>query len=78
MIFIFDDQQQRNFWMKNTLIPLDIIFIDADHTITSIQTATPCTEDPCPLYSAEAQYVIELNAGKANEIGLKKGDEIKI
>ncbi|MEN9625929.1 MAG: hypothetical protein RL557_257 [archaeon] len=78
MIFIFNQEEERSFWMKNTLIPLDIIFIDENNKITSIQTAQPCTQDPCSKYQAHAQYIIELNAGRAKELGLKEGDELDI
>ena len=71
MIFIFNEEEERSFWMKNTLIPLDIIFIDENYKITSIQTAQPCINDPCQTYQASARYVIELNAGVAKKIGLK-------
>ena len=78
MIFIFDEEQPRSFWMKNTKISLDIIFIDKNNKITSIQTAQPCKKDPYKTYDAKAKYVIELNAGTTKKISLQEGDEIKI
>ena len=63
MLFMFPDMQPRGFWMKNTLIPLDIIYVDADKTIVSIQkNTTPLSEQNLPS-SSDAQYVIEVNAG---------------
>lgn len=67
MLFVFDKEQKYPFWMKNTLIPLDIIWIDRDNRIVDIQTATPCKTEPCPTYDpkADSLYVLEINAGIA-------------
>src|SRR3989344_3844205 len=63
MLFVFDDEKNQTFWMKNTLIPLDVIFIGKDMKIVDIKHATPCNEDPCKLYksSGPARYVLEVN-----------------
>ena len=65
MWFVFDDPGIYSFWMKNTLIPLDIIWVDEAFVIVDIQAAAPCpiTADDCPRYTpkARAQYVLELN-----------------
>lgn len=50
MLFVFQQIGQYNFWMKNTLIPLDMIRINQDQKIIDIQQAVPCTADPCPSY----------------------------
>ena len=65
MLFAWNTVAPRNFWMKNTLIPLDMIWLDAEKNIVDIQAAEPCKSDPCPIYSgkAPAQYVLELNQG---------------
>ncbi len=79
MIFIFDDEAPRSFWMKNTLIPLDVVYIDELNTIVDIQTMPPCGDQiPCPSYpSAEASiYAVEMNAGKAQSLGLSIGDTV--
>jgi len=80
MIFIFDDENFRNFWMKNTLIPLDIIYIDSNGVIVDIVNAVPCEADPCPVYpsSAPAKYVLEVNAGYTSERGVSVGDKVTI
>lgn len=80
MLFIFDEESERSFWMKNTLIPLDIIFIDSDYTIVNIENAIPCEEDPCELYSSEkpAKYVIEVIGGYTENYGISKGDKVEI
>ncbi len=74
MLFIFPDVRQRSFWMKNTYIPLDIIFIDESKRIVSIQPNTkPFSEKSVPSYK-DAQYVLEVNAGTAARLNWKEGD----
>jgi hypothetical protein len=78
MLFVFDDGlKTRNFWMKDTLIPLDILFI-AGGTIVDIQTMVPCTAEPCPIYSSRAiaDSALEVNAGFAAENGVNVGDAV--
>jgi uncharacterized membrane protein (UPF0127 family) len=80
MLFVFRHDEPRTFWMKNTLIPLDMLFFDADHRLVAVQAdAQPCKTDPCVLYpsSVPARYVLELNAGAAAKLGARKGDVIK-
>lgn len=76
MLFIFEDAAPRFFYMKNTLIPLDIIYFGSDSTIVSFQkNAIP--EDLTTLPSGEpAQFVLEVNAGLADEWKLEQGDKI--
>ena len=50
MLFVFEEEKIYPFWMKNTKIPLDMIWIDKTGTIIDIQTAQLCKEDPCPSY----------------------------
>ena len=81
MLFVFQDDTPRAFWMKNTKIPLDMLFFDADRHLVSVQhDVPPCVADPCPAYSsgAPARYVLELNAGQAKKLGLTSGDEMQI
>lgn len=73
MLFVFEQEQISSFWMKNTKIPLDIVWLDKKGQIIDIQTGTPCKEDPCPLYtpSGSGLYVLELNAWVSQLIGLQ-------
>jgi uncharacterized membrane protein (UPF0127 family) len=78
MLFIFKDDQPRTFWMKDTLIPLDIIFLDADGTVQNVAHGEPLVEVP-GLYSLRpARMVLEFNAGWCEEHGLKPGDKLAI
>ncbi|WP_179345552.1 DUF192 domain-containing protein [Winogradskyella ursingii] len=76
MLFIFPDEQLRSFYMKNTKIPLDIIYIDEDKTIVSFQkNAQPMDESSLPS-NVPAKYVLEINAGLADVWGFEVGDKI--
>jgi uncharacterized protein len=77
MIFVFPKVGFYPFWMKNTLIPLDMVWLDADGRVVSIAASVPpCKGDPCPEYPprAEALYVVELPSGFAARHSLKMGD----
>jgi uncharacterized protein len=78
MLFIFGKEEPQSFWMKNTLIPLDMIFISRDLAIVDITTMQPCTTDPCPDYTSRqpAQYVLEINAGYSRSHSIALGDRI--
>ena len=77
MLFIFPDVQPRSFYMKNTRIPLDIIYIDATKTIVSFQkNAKPFDETSLPS-NAPAKYVLEINGGLSDIWKLEIGDNIK-
>jgi uncharacterized membrane protein (UPF0127 family) len=81
MLFVFSYQAPQAFWMKNTLIPLDILYFDTERRLVSMQlNVPPCKADPCPIYpsQAPARYVLELSAGTAHRIGAQAGDELKI
>jgi hypothetical protein len=80
MLFVFAQEQPVAFWMKNTRIPLDILYISADKRVIDIQTMPPCTADPCPAYpsKAPAMYALEVNAGFARQNGIRQGDTVTL
>ena len=81
MVFLFPAEAMRGFWMKNTRIPLDIFYFDQDLKLVSVSENTPpCRSQRCPSYpsSGPAKYVLELNAGKAAELGVQVGDVLEL
>lgn len=80
MLFVFKEEALRAFWMKNTLIPLDMIFVSKDKKVTNIaENVQPCTEDPCGNYPSKepAEYVIEINGGESAKNGIRPGDNVE-
>lgn len=81
MLFIHEAQGPLAYWMKNTRIPLDILYFDDAHKLVSMQRdVPPCSlGDQCPPYpsAAPARYVLELNAGEAQKLKLETGAELK-
>jgi uncharacterized membrane protein (UPF0127 family) len=75
MIFPYAAPQQVSYWMKNTLIPLDIIFIRPDRTIGRIETAIPLNLEPVPSLEP-ITAVLEIPGGRAAELGIKPGDRV--
>jgi len=81
MLFVYPADGVYSFWMKNTLIPLDIIWLAADGTVVYIsENAEPCTSDYCPSINPnkKARYVLEINGGEAERIGLSEGDRMDL
>jgi uncharacterized membrane protein (UPF0127 family) len=77
MLFIFEGSEERSFWMANTPLPLDIIFVDAEKRIVTIQSnTTPYSEASIPSLHP-AQYVVEVNAGYCVRNGVREGDVIQ-
>jgi uncharacterized membrane protein (UPF0127 family) len=78
MVFLFDEPTNGSFWMKDTLIPLQIAFWDGDGRIVAILDMAPCETDECPLYAPGATYVgaLEVNAGRLDAEGVQKGDRL--
>jgi len=80
MLFIHGVQEPLAYWMKNTLIGLDIFYFDSDRRLVSVSKRTPpCTlGDACPPYRSEgpALYVLELNSGVADYLHAKQGDRL--
>lgn len=80
MLFIFAEESRRDFWMRNTLMPLDMIFFNTDFQIVDIiENAMPCTSDPCTVYSSlkPAQYVLEIKAGQTKAKQIQIGNQAK-
>ena len=76
MIFLFPAQSEQTFWMKNTPIPLDMIFISRELKIVGIvEQATPFSLDPRSV-GAPSQYVLEINGGLAKRNGIRRGDSV--
>ncbi len=76
MLFIFDDMSPRSFWMRNTRISLDIIFVDDQYRVVSIQKNTvPMSEESLPS-EGPAKYVIEVNAGFSDLYNIRPGDSL--
>jgi uncharacterized membrane protein (UPF0127 family) len=66
MLFVFEEEGVRSFWMKNMLIPLDLVWLDKDKRIVYLeQNVPPCKREPCPTYTSHipAMFVLELSAG---------------
>ncbi|MEK6890751.1 MAG: DUF192 domain-containing protein [Nanoarchaeota archaeon] len=79
MLFIFDESGKQGFWMKNTLLPLDIIWIDENKTIVYLkENVLPCENNSktCPIYfpNKDALYVLEINSGEVKKNNLSGGD----
>lgn len=81
MLFVFPERGIHSFWMKNTLIPLDILWLDEDARILHIESdVPPCQLDPCPSYGPdfEASYVLEIGSGEAARYGLQAGERLEL
>lgn len=80
MLFVFDFEDYHAFWMKNTKIPLDIIWLNSDKRIVDIEKyVTSCLSDPCPIYvpNKKAKYALELNAGWTEDNNIFIGDYVE-
>jgi len=82
MLFVFPNEMPLNFWMKNTLVSLDILWIGADKRITVIhdkmpKSTTETPDDKVAVAGGTGQYVLELPSGAAARLGLKAGDALK-
>jgi len=82
MLFVFPDEKSREFWMKNTLIPLEIMFINTKGRINEITVMTPCPPDvgTCPTYTSKlpARFAIEVNTGFTANNWIIEGDILEI
>lgn len=81
MLFVFEREEKHSFWMKNTPIYLDILWMNAAGEIVGISENTPpCAANPCSSYVSEglAKYVLEISGGQARKIGARLGDRAVI
>ena len=82
MLFVFSPPRPVSFWMKNTLIPLDMVFVSNGVVKHIGAQILPCQGDPCPSYGPDSKIdvdgVIELRGGRAAELRFKVGDRLKI
>jgi len=77
MLFIFEWSEQRAFWMKNTILPLDVAYIDPAGLIREIHPLQPLNENPAPSQTADIQYVLEMNQGWFSNHNVTVGMEIR-
>lgn len=83
MLFVFPEEDYRGFWMKNTLIPLDMIFVNAEGEIINIEEAVPepnTSEENLTIYRSDelAKYVIETNSSFTERRNVEEGDRVEI
>jgi len=81
MLFVFQDEGEYSFWMKNTFIPLDIIWVNQNEEVVFIsENAQPCSENNCPSIDSgeKARYVLELKGGVSKSINLTVGGKAEI
>ncbi len=80
MLFAYEQEWIYSFWMKNTLISLDMIWIDKDRSVIDIQTAQPCKTKQCPSYTPKwkAVYILEINAELSEKYGISRGTKAEI
>lgn len=79
MLFVFPRKIYGGFWMKDTLIPLSIAFVDSDGEILNILNMEPCKGNECPIYNPKLsyRYAIEVNIGWFEKNQIKEGDYVK-
>lgn len=80
MLFVYDEEGDRGFWMKNMVIPLDIIGLDKNFSVVFIENQVlPCEENRCEILNIKnSMYVLEINSGIVNKINLSIGDKAEI
>jgi uncharacterized membrane protein (UPF0127 family) len=78
MLFVFREPEILTFWMKNTLIPLEVLFFDQSGEFVNVIRMQPCANDPCPQYKSAAlsQYALEVNPGFRELNGIGTGWKI--
>jgi uncharacterized membrane protein (UPF0127 family) len=80
MLFVFEVEDYHSFWMKNTLVALDMVWLDKEKRIVHIERdVPPCQADPCPSYTPKrpGSYVLELKSGSADRLKLRLYDRLE-
>ena len=80
MAFVFDEQSDSTFWMKDTLVPLSIAFVNNTGRVIGVRDMQPCESDPCPTYGIDEPYVlaVEANLGWFDDHGVEAGDRAEL
>jgi uncharacterized membrane protein (UPF0127 family) len=76
LLFLMGGRRQC-FWMKNCIIPLDIIMIKNNHIVKIHHDCPPCTTEECEHYCGQGNIVLELPSGSCKELGIQKGDKVE-
>jgi uncharacterized membrane protein (UPF0127 family) len=76
MLFVMPKKGAQSFWMKNCIVPLDIIFLSKKKIKNISHDCPPCADDNCPTYNGWGDFVLELPGGTCKKLGLNIGDEI--
>lgn len=80
MVFVFSEDRDGGFWMKDTLLPLSIAFFDAAGKVRAVLDMEPCEADPCPSYDPGVTYrgALEVNQGTFADLGLEEGWDVEL
>lgn len=78
MLFVFQSESGGGFWMKDTLIPLDIAFFDSSGLLVELLTMEPCTADPCPTYRPGGSYLYAVEAAAGDLAFVVPGSRLEI
>lgn len=76
MLFMMPKKEIQSFWMKNCIIPLDIVFINHNIVSNICNNCPPCKEEPCESYNGYGDFVLELAGGTCRDMGIKQGDKV--
>lgn len=76
MLFLMPQAEEQSFWMKNCIIPLDIVFLDKNKITNISHNCPPCKTKKCPTYGGFGGFVLELPGGMCKKLGLKIGDRV--
>lgn len=77
MLFVLNSKE-HSFWMKNCIIPLDIIFINGDKITKIHHNCPPCEDEDCKHYHGKGNYALELKGGTCKKLGIKTGDIVSL